>query len=200
MKRKVLIAIVLCTVFFIVASSCLAQVINGCVRKNGQLAIVTGPGQCKQNETPISWNATGPQGPQGPAGPSTGASFLGTKSLTEHIVKAQFGVDWTTVVTVDLPAGTYLLTGDGVVNRMNHPGGSSIAVYCRLTGGGAELPFAIFNNGSTLETTPVALAGRVDLTVAGPASIVCAHLDFFDTEVQGVGFELLAEGVTVQVN
>jgi len=68
MKRTILIALILCTVFFITASSSLAQVINGCV-KNGQLYILTGPGQCKQNETPISWSMTGPPGPAGPAGP-----------------------------------------------------------------------------------------------------------------------------------
>ena len=61
MKRTILIALILCTVFFITASSSLAQVIYGCVKNNGQLSIASGPGQCKNNETPISWNATGPQ-------------------------------------------------------------------------------------------------------------------------------------------
>jgi hypothetical protein len=70
MKRTVLIAMVLCTVFSIVATTCLAQVINGCVKSNGDLSIVSGPGQCKSNETPISWNVTGPEGPQGPQGPA----------------------------------------------------------------------------------------------------------------------------------
>jgi hypothetical protein len=59
MKRTILIALILCTVLYITASSCLAQVIYGCVKNNGQLTIVSGPGQCKHNETPISWNATG---------------------------------------------------------------------------------------------------------------------------------------------
>jgi hypothetical protein len=68
MKRTILIVLILCTVFFITASSCLAQVINGCVGKNGQLSVVTGPGQCKPNETPVSWGTIGPQGPAGPAG------------------------------------------------------------------------------------------------------------------------------------
>ena len=59
MKRTLWVALILCTVFFIGANSSLAQVINGCVKNNGQLSIVSGPGQCKNNETPISWNATG---------------------------------------------------------------------------------------------------------------------------------------------
>jgi hypothetical protein len=74
MKRTILIALILCTVFFITASSSLAQVINGCVKNNGQLSIVSDPGQCKNNETQISWNATGPQGPQGVPGVTAGIS------------------------------------------------------------------------------------------------------------------------------
>jgi len=56
MKRTLLITLILCTVLFITTSSSIAQVIYGCVKNNGQLSIVSGPGQCKNNETPISWN------------------------------------------------------------------------------------------------------------------------------------------------
>jgi hypothetical protein len=70
MKRTISLILILGAVFFITASSCFAQVINGCVGKNGQLSIVSDPAQCKGNETPISWNGIGPQGPQGPQGPA----------------------------------------------------------------------------------------------------------------------------------
>jgi len=50
-----------------------STVINGCVKDDGQLRIVDGPGSCKHQETAIQWNVTGPQGPQGPAG-AAGAS------------------------------------------------------------------------------------------------------------------------------
>lgn len=219
MKRTILMILILCTVFFITTSSCFAQVIYGCV-KNGVLTIMTGPGQCRQNDTPVSWNVTGPQGlqgvqglqglpgvqgPEGPAGASTGTAFLGTKALTEPIVKRQYNVPWTTVVTADLPAGTYLLSGDGVVNRNRTtlPGyGSALQVYCRLRGGDLAVDdrFTLFNNGATLDTAPVSLGGRVILPVAGPVTIECAHDDFFDTVVSGVGFELYAQGVIMQVN
>jgi len=53
MKKAILTALILCTVFLITASSCFAQVIYGCVKNNGQLIIVTGPNQCKTNETAI---------------------------------------------------------------------------------------------------------------------------------------------------
>jgi hypothetical protein len=72
MKRTLSIALVLGAVIIFAASPCLAQVINGCVKNNGQISIMTGPGQCKNGETPISWNATGPQGPPGPAGITNG--------------------------------------------------------------------------------------------------------------------------------
>ncbi len=53
MKKAILTALILCTMFLITASSCFAQVIYGCVKSNGQLIIVTGPNQCKTNETAI---------------------------------------------------------------------------------------------------------------------------------------------------
>jgi len=52
------------------ASGALAQenTIHGCIKKNGTLKIVSGPGDCSSRETPISWNQVGPAGPQGGAG------------------------------------------------------------------------------------------------------------------------------------
>src|SRR5258706_3464474 len=35
---------------------------------NGGLRRVNSPADCKNHETPISWNTAGPAGPQGPAG------------------------------------------------------------------------------------------------------------------------------------
>src|SRR5258706_3880643 len=37
---------------------------------NGRLRRVNSPADCKNHETPISWNVAGPAGPQGPAGPA----------------------------------------------------------------------------------------------------------------------------------
>jgi len=45
-----------------------AQVINGCVSKNGSLRIVADSVECADRETPISWNSQGPQGETGPQG------------------------------------------------------------------------------------------------------------------------------------
>jgi hypothetical protein len=46
------------------------QVIYGCASiKSGALRIVSSLTQCKNGETPLFWNETGPQGPQGLQGP-----------------------------------------------------------------------------------------------------------------------------------
>jgi hypothetical protein len=43
--------------------------IEACVKDNGELRIVDTAGDCKDQETLLSWNVTGPVGPQGPEGP-----------------------------------------------------------------------------------------------------------------------------------
>jgi hypothetical protein len=94
MKRTAFVALVLCGLFFVATSSCFAQVIYGCVKSNGQLSIATGPGQCKNNETPISWNAAGPQGPQGaqgPQGPQGTQGLQGLPGVTAGIGAAVWG-------------------------------------------------------------------------------------------------------------
>jgi len=53
-----------------------ADVIYGCVAKNGTLKIVSGPGQCASRETPLSWNSEGPQGPAGPPAPGAITTVL----------------------------------------------------------------------------------------------------------------------------
>lgn len=50
-----------------------ARVIHACVGKGllnqGAVRIVSEPGQCRSNETPLTWNQTGQQGPAGAPGP-----------------------------------------------------------------------------------------------------------------------------------
>jgi hypothetical protein len=46
------------------------EVIVGCyLNGTGQLRIVSDASECRESETPISWNQTGPAGPPGPPGP-----------------------------------------------------------------------------------------------------------------------------------
>lgn len=170
--------------------------------------------QCKAGMTPLNPVAVGlvgpagPQGVQGPQGaqgtqgtPGTGgtSTILGTKAITT-IGKAYPGVPWTTMVTVNLDAGTYLLSGDGIVNRLNNKVGSGIAVNCQFTSGGVSAPPYLYFSVLVGDTVPVAIAGRVTLAAAGNVTIECAHQDFDDTIVEGIAFELLAQGVILQVN
>lgn len=182
-----------------------------CVNSSGSVTAVTA---CKPGWTPLDVAAAGlagppgpqglqgvqgVQGPQGDPGASGSSTVLGTKGTT-MIGKAFGGVPWTTMVTVNLGAGTHLLSADGVVNRLNNGGGSGIAVQCQFTGGGVKVvPFSYF---SVLvgDTVSVSIAGRVTLAAAGTATLECSHNDFADSLVEGVGFELLAQGVTVQAN
>ena len=47
-----------------------SNVIYACAnRTNGQMRLASGPQDCKQHETALSWNQIGPQGPGGPQGP-----------------------------------------------------------------------------------------------------------------------------------
>ncbi len=63
----------------LINSTATAQVIQSCVKQNGNLRIVSSPSDCRSNEAPLSWNlegdtgdpgADGETGPEGPPGPS----------------------------------------------------------------------------------------------------------------------------------
>jgi hypothetical protein len=54
-------------------------VIHGCYNKSGDLRVIDDAVEtCKQNETPLNWNQTGPQGPSGP--------LSGWEIVTEDLV------------------------------------------------------------------------------------------------------------------
>ena len=77
-----LTATIFAVVLLFLSAAASAQVINACIKPNGTLKVVSAPGDCGSQETPISWNQTGPQGepgepgeagpegPEGPPGPS----------------------------------------------------------------------------------------------------------------------------------
>ena len=58
-------------------SSGSSTVISACAGGNGNLRLVADLGQCRQNETAISWNVVGPAGPQGLSGPAGAAGPAG---------------------------------------------------------------------------------------------------------------------------
>jgi hypothetical protein len=100
----------------VVGGVALAQddTIEACVKSNGEVRIVDGAGDCKDNETPLSWNITGPVGPVGPAGPE-GPSGPTEFSLLSVLSGGTFDqIRGDDVVSVSQPFGTgrYLITFD----------------------------------------------------------------------------------------
>ena len=58
------IAFIFVIALFLTPFSASADTINACANKtNGNLRLVADPGQCKNNEAPISWESEGPPGP-----------------------------------------------------------------------------------------------------------------------------------------
>ena len=83
MKRTIAIAAALLAVIaagagtYAYAASLDSTTINGCVDKSGNLRVLAAKDGCKQNETPLSWNSTGPAGADGPAGAAGAAGPAG---------------------------------------------------------------------------------------------------------------------------
>lgn len=88
-------------------------VISGCYKTaSGKLRVIDVENfeRCKSaSETAISWNQRGEPGPAGPKGDPGAASAVYTTAGHEFLN----GANYKTVVTLDLPAGKFLLSGKG---------------------------------------------------------------------------------------
>jgi hypothetical protein len=101
-------------------------VIYGCFKKNnGQLRVVSGPGQCRPPEVSIFWNQVGPQGPPGPPGPTgpTGPQGPPATLWIEHqpIVGDGSVVPLTVtgeVLSLIVPAGSYAISAKVSVTNL----------------------------------------------------------------------------------
>ena len=98
----------------------------------GSLRVVDDPATCKAGETAIAWNrvgpegpagpsgpvgATGPQGPAGPAGTSVAYNGKQASGTEAHLVSNPPGSS-TSVVSVDVPAGSYAISAKAtLINR-----------------------------------------------------------------------------------
>jgi type VI secretion system secreted protein Hcp len=63
---SIVVSVVMCAGTNLLAQS---GVIRGCVGNDGKISVAGPTGSCKNNETPLTWNAAGPAGPAGPEGP-----------------------------------------------------------------------------------------------------------------------------------
>lgn len=136
-------------------------VITSCVEKSGNVRIVGSAEACKQNETPLSWNETGPAGPAGakgdtgpagpigPAGPAGPAGPTGAKGDTGPAGPA--GPQGVPGVS-----GRVTVSATSVVDASDF---KSAIVYCpvgtRVTGGGAMIFTGSPNNIATGQPTAI---------------------------------------------
>ncbi|HET7566666.1 MAG TPA: hypothetical protein VFJ91_01625 [Gaiellaceae bacterium] len=92
--------------------------IQACVKRNGELRIVSGSSECRHGERPLAWNVegpagpagpqgekgdTGPAGPQGPPGPA-GSGFAGgdcTAGGADGTIEVSFAADGSTTIRCD---------------------------------------------------------------------------------------------------
>ena len=80
-----------------------AGVIYACVKKDGAVRIVGPPGTCKQNETAMQWNSTGPPGPPGPAFPITcppDSVLVGTTCIDKYEASVWQTIDAPTIAKI----------------------------------------------------------------------------------------------------
>lgn len=137
MKRRLVILSTCCLVLvFLMTSLAIAQnakkgpsgppgvsaegVIFGCFKKvNGQLRVVSGPGQCLPSETSIFWNKVGPQGPQGPVGPQGPPGPPPTLRITHQASGVTLKVPGE-VLSLPVPAGSYAISAKVTVINLDN--------------------------------------------------------------------------------
>ncbi len=110
-----------------------ADTINACAKQNnGKLRLVADPGQCKDNEAPVSWESEGPQGPAGPQGnpaPAPSSSVLVGFSAGTHIGSDGL-LAFSGTCADDIP-GSRLCTSLEVLETPNMPSGLTGTAWVR---------------------------------------------------------------------
>jgi hypothetical protein len=96
-----------------------AQQIYACAKNNGgDLRLASGAGQCKNNETEVSWNAAGQPGPQGPQGVPGPPGPAGASGVSGYEVVVEFiAADGDAFHRVPCPAGKVPLGGGVWINE-----------------------------------------------------------------------------------
>ena len=151
-------------------------VIHGCYNtNNGDLRVVNDPSSCRNGETSLTWNQTGPQGAAGPQGaPSAQSPSSGSSSHAFSISPGPVGVPagWTAVpVAVDrmtVPAGNYVVWATGQANQVT---GSDDYATCTLVGNGTIATQAMRPNSDTV--ADYALTGVTSLSSGGTIELDC---------------------------
>lgn len=157
-------------------------VIHSCYGASGSLRVIDSDDgdTCKPNETPLTFNQTGPQGPPGADGADGADGGPGPRGPSDAVASPyilgalEWGPSFATQRSVDLAAGKWVITATGVANNND----SAMArVNCRLRAGGtiiagiADLPLA--PTGTPGEREALTLTGAATLATAGAAELQC---------------------------
>jgi hypothetical protein len=171
-------------------------VIHGCYQNiKGTLRVVESPSDCQISETALNWSQqgptgqtgpTGPTGPQGeqgvpgppgPAGPPgpPGPPGVGKAFQTDKFSAAVPNGDQTTVASLALPAGNYVVTAKGTVENNDH----NALWICDLKRDGSTFDQSFTTTESTgLNATNndsmIVLGGISTLAASGNVTMTCA--------------------------
>jgi hypothetical protein len=139
-------------------------VIHGCYKKaspnQGRLRVIdTDLGQkCSNGETPLAWNQAGPQGPPGP-----------TDAYSASNDYMRVGADDTTLVSVDVPAGSYTVAAK---THVYNAAEDSFAI-CELRAAGDAIDGNINRLIAPANDQVVPFLGVASLAEGGTIALVC---------------------------
>lgn len=161
-------------------------VIHGCYNTStGTLRVVESDDQCRSNEKPLPWNQSGQQGPQGipgptgPAGPAGPGNEIWFEQRPDDVTipgSPPGPVTWQVIADVDVPAGTYLLTGATTIDF----GGTNLPDTegrCEVRVGADQLVKESLFRVPGGMTTPMSITGVTTVTDTTPVQMRCFSFD-----------------------
>lgn len=135
--------------------------------RTGAVKIVSQSATCAAGQQKISWNSIGPAGPQGPQGPpGVVTGYVGSNSSDVPLSSTAN----TIVATLNLPAGSFLLTAKTVVFGGAQPANDDVGCELVDSNGIIDASAAQLNSPVSNEQT-IALAGAT--TAGGTVILSC---------------------------
>ena len=122
---------------------------------------------CKQNETPLDWNQTGPQGPRGPKG-DTGSPGTSSGVQTRVPGAITFDATATPVVSLTLPAGSWMVIGHAEMIA----GAGLAAGRCFVATDAGSGPLSDFQTNEPYRPV-VSFQSAVSLSVPKTVNVLC---------------------------
>jgi hypothetical protein len=185
-------------------------VIHGCYGKpgtpqKGQLRVRDASlgEQCRFNENPVDWNATGVSGVTGPTGPTGPSGVAGPTSVTAGASGSvtTAGVTVVTHTVTAAEAGLTILTSPFMVSDNNGTTGGATTVDCSIlvNGGGGGFLVTVSDNGSAADgdTTSMTNIDRRTLAAGDVVTVECSTVfNPGDSGEASVNASLLLERVT----